>query len=152
MTRSFINCLARQGGLKYYVYHLLYNNKTRMSSNSGNFTSQVTDFLKIDDELKNVAKGVKDLKTNKTSLEERIARHMEENGIPETISSSGKIKVYTSKSSTPINKALIEEAATELFGKDNAEKLISHIESKRDVVEKTRIRRVSPSKKAKTDR
>jgi hypothetical protein len=122
-----------------------------MSFTTGNFTNQVTDFLKLDDELKNVAKGVKDLKTNKTSLEERIAQHMEENGIPETISTSGKIKVYTSKSSTPINKALIEEAAAELFGKESAEKLLSHIESKRDVVEKTRIRRVSPaSKKAKT--
>ena len=122
-----------------------------MSSTPGNFTSQVTDFLKIDDELKNVAKGVKDLKTNKTSLEERIAHHMEENGIPETISSSGKIKVYTSKSSTPINKALIEEAASELFGKKKADELVKHIESKREVVEKTRIRRVSSSsKKAKT--
>ena len=122
-----------------------------MSSTPGNFTTQVTDFLKIDDELKNVAKGVKDLKSNKTSLEERIAQHMEENGIPETISSSGKIKVYTSKSSTPINKALIEEAASELFGKEKAEELIKHIESKREVVEKTRIRRVAPSsKKAKT--
>ena len=121
-----------------------------MSSNQGNFTSQVSDFLKLDDELKNVAKGVKDLKTNKTSLEERIAQHMEENGIPETISTSGKIKVYTSKSMTPINKALIEEAATELFGKDHAEKLLGHIESKRELVEKTRIKRVTPSKKAKT--
>jgi hypothetical protein len=127
------------------------DNPETMSFTTGNFTNQVTDFLKLDDELKNVAKGVKDLKTNKTSLEERIAQHMEENGIPETISTSGKIKVYTSKSSTPINKALIEEAAAELFGKESAEKLLSHIESKRDVVEKTRIRRVSPaSKKAKT--
>ena len=65
-------------------------------------------------------------------------------------SSSGKIKVYTSKSMTPINKALIEEAATELFGKDQAEKLIGHIESKRELVERTRIKRVTPSKKAKT--
>lgn len=124
-----------------------------MSFSTGNFTTQVTDFLKIDDELKNVAKGVKDLKTNKISLEERIAQHMEDNGIPETISSSGKIKVYTSKSSTPINKALIEEAATELFGKDGAQKLIAHIESKREVTEKTRIKRVSAStKKAKTSK
>ena len=122
-----------------------------MSFTPGNFTSQVTDFIKIDDELKNVAKGVKDLKTNKTSLEERIAQHMEENGIPETISSSGKIKVYTSKISTPINKALIEEAASELFGREKAEELVNHIESKREVVEKTRVRRVAPSsKKAKT--
>lgn len=122
-----------------------------MSLDTGNFTNQVTDFLKIDDELKNVAKGVKDLKTNKTTLEDRIAQHMEENGIPETISSSGKIKVYTSKSSTPINKALIEEAAAELFGKEAAEKLTTLIESKREVVEKTRIRRIaSSSKKAKT--
>lgn len=123
-----------------------------MDSSSGNFTSQVTDFLKLDDELKNVAKGVKDLKTNKTSLEERIAQHMEERGIPETISSSGKIKIYTSKSSTPINKALIEESATELFGKESADKLISLIESKREVVEKTRIKRVASTsnKKSKT--
>ena len=79
------------------------------------------------------------------------SQSMEENDIPETISSSGKIKVYTSKNSTPINKALIEEAATELFGKEKAEELVKHIESKREVVEKTRIRRVAPSsKKAKT--
>ena len=30
-----------------------------MTFTPGNFTAQVTDFLKIDDELKNVAKGVK---------------------------------------------------------------------------------------------
>ena len=120
-----------------------------MNSTQGNFTSQVSDFLKIDDELKNVAKGVKDLKTNKTSLEDNIAQYMEENGIPETISSSGKIKVYTSKSMTPINKALIEEAASDLFGKEDAEKLLSHIESKRELVEKTRIKRMAPSKKVK---
>lgn len=118
------------------------------SSPSGTlFSDRVTDYLKIDDELKNVARGVRDLKTNRTTLEEGIAQHMEENGIPETVSTSGKIRVYTSKSRTPINKALVEEAASELFGAENAERLVSHVESKRQVVSKTRIRRVSSDKK-----
>lgn len=42
-----------------------------------------------------------------------------------------------------MNKALIEEAATELFGADQAARLMKHIEGKRDVVEKIIIKRVA---------
>ncbi|CAM9101640.1 unnamed protein product [Sphacelaria rigidula] len=74
---------------------------------------------------------------------------MHDNGIPETISPSGKIKVYSSKTSSPINKALIEEAATELFDEDQAARLVKHIEEKRGVTEKIKLKRVAaPSKKA----
>ncbi|CAM9214189.1 unnamed protein product [Ectocarpus sp. 4 AP-2014] len=107
-------------------------------------------FFRLDDELKGVSKEMKDLRSKRSSLEGRIARHMHENGIPETISQSGKIKVYKSKSMAPMNKALVEQAATELPGADYASRLMKHVEEKRGVVEKIRIKRVgaSPSDKA----
>ena len=106
------------------------------------FAGHVDVFFKLDDELKGVSEEIRDLKSSRSSMETRIARHMQENGIPETISPSGKIKVYKSKCSAPMNKALIEGAATELFGADQAARLMKHIESKRGVVEKLRIKRV----------
>lgn len=118
-----------------------------MDPNCGNnekqFAGHVDVFFKIDDELRGASEEIKDLKSSRSSLEGRIARHMHENGIPETISSSGKIKIYSSKTSAPINKALIEEAATELFGADQATRLLKHIEEKRGVTEKIRIKRVA---------
>ena len=115
------------------------------------FAGHVDVFFKVDDDLRGASEEIKYLKSSRSSLVGRIARHMDENGIPETISSSGKIKMYKSKSSAPINKALIEEAATELFGGDQATRLLKHIEGKREVTEKIKIKRVSaPSKKRKT--
>lgn len=112
------------------------------------FAGHVDVFFKIDDELKDASEEIKDLKSNRASLEGRIARHMHDNGIPETISPSGKIKVYSSKSSAPMNKALIEESATELFGADQAARLMKHVKGKREVTEKIRIKRVAtPSSK-----
>ncbi|CAN0534901.1 unnamed protein product [Ectocarpus sp. 12 AP-2014] len=113
------------------------------------FAGHVDVFFKIDDELRGASEEIKDLKSSRSSLEGRIARHMHENGIPETISPSGKIKIYSSKSSAPMNKTLIEESATELFGADQAARLMKHVEDKRAVTEKIRIKRVSaPSSKA----
>ena len=113
------------------------------SNNEEDFAGHVDIFFKVDDELRGVSEEIKDLKSSRSSLEGRIARHMHENGIPETISPSGKIKVYSSKSSAPMNKALIEEAATELFGGAQAARLMKHIEGKRGVTEKIRIKRVA---------
>ena len=122
-----------------------------MSSSTGNFSSDVINFFKLDDELKGVSKGIKDIKTNKTTVEERIASHMEQNDLPETVSTDGTIKIYKSKSTTPINKVMIQESACDLFGSEKADELMKHIESKREVTEKIRIKRVAKSsKKRKT--
>lgn len=113
-----------------------------MGSINDEFAGHVDVFFKLDDELRGVSNEIKGLKSSKLSLEGRIAKHMHENGIPETISPSGKIKVYKSKSSAPMNKALIEEAAAELFGSDQAARLMKHVEEKRAVVEKIKIKRI----------
>lgn len=120
------------------------------SNNYKDFAGHVDVFFKLDDELRGVSEEIKDLKPDRLSMEGRIAKHMHENGIPETISPSGKIKVYKSKSSSPMNKALIEEAATELFGADQAVRLMKHMEGKREVVEKIRIKRVAAASKTAT--
>ncbi|CAN0249632.1 unnamed protein product [Ectocarpus sp. 6 AP-2014] len=113
------------------------------------FAGHVDVFFKIDDELRGASEEIKDLKSSRSSLEGRIARHMHENGIPETISPSGTIKIYSTKSSAPMNKTLIEESATELFGADQAARFMKHVEDKRPVTEKIKIKRVSvPSNKA----
>ncbi|CAM9102148.1 unnamed protein product [Ectocarpus sp. 12 AP-2014] len=118
------------------------------SSREEEFAGHVDVFFKVDDELRGASEELKDLKSSRSSLEGRIARHMHENGIPETISPSGKIKVYSSKISAPINKSLLEEAATELFGADQAARLMKHVEGKRGVTEKIRIKRLrAPSSK-----
>lgn len=127
-----------------------------MESTTDEFAGNVDVFFKLDDELRGVSDEIKGLKSSKLSLEGRIAKHMHENGIPETISPSGKIKVYKSKSCAPMNKTLIEEAAAELFGSDQTARLMKHIEQKRAVVEKIRIKRIgatsaSTSKKRKTN-
>lgn len=70
-------------------------------------------------------------------------------GIPDTIWLSGKINTYSNKSSAPINKNLIEESATELFGADQAARLMKHVKDRTAVTEKMRMKRVSlPSNKA----
>lgn len=120
------------------------------SNDDRDFAGHVDVFFKLDDELRGVSEEIKDLKSNRSSMEGRIAKHMHENGIPETISPSGKIKVYKSKSSSPMNKALIEEAATELFGADQAARLMKHVGGKREVVEKIRIKRVAAASKKDT--
>ena len=109
------------------------------------FAGHVDVFFKLDDELRGVSEEIRDLRSSRSSMEGRIARHMHENGIPETISQSGKIKVYKSKSISPMNKALVEEAASELYGAESAARLMKHIQEKREVVEKIRIKRVGAS-------
>ena len=120
------------------------------SNDDKDFAGHVDVFFKLDDELRGVSDEIKDLRSSRSSMEGRIAKHMHENGIPETISPSGKIKVYKSKSSSPMNKALVEEAATELFGADQAARLMKHVEGKREVVEKIRIKRVAAASKKAT--
>lgn len=136
--------------------HTNLKNKTMETGNTNNyhqdFAGHVDVFFKLDDELRGVSKEIKDLKSNKLSVEERIATHMHEHDIPETISSSGKIRVYKSKSSSPMNKALVEKSATELFGADQSARLMKYIEEKREVTEKIKIKRVAsaPGKIAHT--
>lgn len=112
-----------------------------MESNSEDFAGHVDVFFRVDDELRGVSEEIKDLKSSKSKLESRIARHMHDNDIPETISPAGKIKIYKSKTIGPMNKALVEEAAAELFGADQAARLMKHICGKRGVVEKIKIKR-----------
>lgn len=108
-----------------------------------NFAEHVDNFFKIDDELSGVSREIKDLKSSRSSMESRIAKHMHENGIPETIAPSGKkIKLYKSKCSSPVSKALVERTATELFGPDQTARLMNHIEENREVIEKIKIKRV----------
>ncbi|CAM9091125.1 unnamed protein product [Ectocarpus sp. 12 AP-2014] len=123
-----------------------------MGSITDEFAGHVDVFFKLDDELRDVSDEIKGLKSSKLSLEGQIAKHMHENDIPETISPSGKIKVYKSKSSAPMNKALIEEAAVELFGSDQAARLLKHIEEKRVIVEKIKIKRVGAASAARKKR
>ncbi|CAM9208551.1 unnamed protein product [Pylaiella littoralis] len=112
-----------------------------MASNQQEFAGHVDDFFRVDDKHRGASEEMRGLRTNKSDLESRIARHMHENGIPETVSPSGSLKIYTGKTRVPMNKALVEEAAAELFGDDQAARLLKLIDSKRAVVEKLKLKR-----------
>lgn len=107
------------------------------------FAGQVDVFFKIDDELRGASAEIRGLRSNKSSLENRIARHMHQHNIPETVSPSGKIRVYKSKSIAPLNKTIVEEACVELFGQEQATRLVNHIQAKRGFTEKIKIKRVT---------
>lgn len=118
-----------------------------MSSSNEEFATIVQKFIDIDDQLKSVGSQVKDMKTNKQTLEKRIMEHMESNDIPETSIKSDKIKLLKTKSSSPFNKNIVLESAVELFGQGEADRLLAHIENKKEFIEKNKIKRLSEKKR-----
>ena len=108
------------------------------------FERALKTYVQVDDELKRLLEEAKQLRKNKTDLESRISTHMVENDMGEhPCADSSRVKVYTKKSTKNFfNRAGVYECTQELFGPDNADKLIARIDEKKQISESTSVKRL----------
>ena len=108
------------------------------------FQKSLNKYVQIDDELKRVSDEAKELRKNKMDLGTRISAHMVENDMGEQpCVDNSRVKIYTKKSTKNyFNRAGVFECAHELFGPDNANKLISSIDEKKEISESTGLKRL----------
>ena len=110
----------------------------------------VLKWIKLDDDIKEYNKEIKDFKSEKSQLEEKILSFMNKNEQKEIPVKDGKIEKVKSETKEPINEEYIKKCLIKSF--DNVElvdKLTSDIINNRLIKESYRLSRKS-TKSAKT--
>lgn len=108
------------------------------------FENTLDNYLKVDDRLKKIADEAKQLRKNKTDLENLISKHMVDNDIGEHhCCDSSRIKIYTKKSTkSSYNRGCVYECALTLLGEDKAQTLVSMIDDRKEVKSSTGLKRL----------
>lgn len=98
----------------------------------------VLEWMKINEELKEIRKNIKDLNEKKKSFEENIIQQMKLFKVNQiTLASGGTIKKNTSKVKKAMNKNDINSFIFQTLQNDDlAQKLIDKLTDNREIVEK----------------
>lgn len=103
----------------------------------------VKNWVAIDDELKEISKIAKDLRSKKKELEENILNFMKKYDHETIDITNGKLKRNVSQSVKPINEDLILNTLTDCIKDPTQAQIITNlIKSKREVVEKVNLKRL----------
>lgn len=115
--------------------------------------NNIKTFASIDDEMKRMSVEMKQLRTNKTTLEENISNEMTQQEIDEvSCQDDTKVKMYTKKkTSNPFKKPNVESCAVKLFGEDKAKLLVKMIEDMQETEESTGLKRLNSKKRKQND-
>lgn len=81
----------------------------------------VKEYIKIDDEIKDITNSVKDLRKTKTEYENQIKQYMMDNNIGKIeLGNSGVLRVAKSKPTKAVNRKVVLEVLTDTFQGDHA--------------------------------
>lgn len=105
------------------------------------FEELVRSYVELDDQIKQASKDMKTLKDKKKELDGTITDYMKLNNIETVNITGGKLKVYTSKVKTPINKEHIFDVLASKLDEKKATDITDYIMENRQTEEKEVLKR-----------
>lgn len=109
-----------------------------------NLESNVNKWLEIDNTIKNLSEQVKDLRTQKNSVEETIMNYAERNNISNLSikTNEGILKLTQNKSASQLTYKYLEKCLHEIISDDKqVENIINFIKNKREITETKSIKK-----------
>jgi hypothetical protein len=110
------------------------------------FKENVKEWLGIDDEIAELNKKIKDLKTLKNKkLEPKITIFMRQYNISDLNTDGGKLKCNERNTKKPLSKNMIKQSLSEFFKQDasKVETVMEHMVSKQEVVKSYKLQRTT---------
>jgi seryl-tRNA synthetase len=106
------------------------------------FKKKVSDWINIDDKIRNVIKEAKELKEEKKKLENDILENMDNLNLLILDVGNGKIRKNISKTKGALKEEIIKDSLFQIFKDDNqASQTTQFILDSRPIVESTRLKR-----------
>jgi hypothetical protein len=108
------------------------------------FKENVTEWIGIDDEIAELNKKIKELKSKKNKqLEPKITIFMRQYNISDLNTEGGKLKCNERNTKKPLSKNLIKQSLSEFFKQDEGkvETVMEHMVSKQEIVKSYKLLR-----------
>ena len=117
---------------------------------SPDFITDVKHYVELDNQIKEFQDVIKKIKKDKEKVEGHILNYMSTNGLDDKDInlSDGKLRCFTSKTSSSVNKNHIENSLA-LFFKgdyDKAKQATEFIFNKREITQKVKLKRTRKKK------
>ena len=122
------------------------------SINKAEIIESIKEWMRIDNEIRNLNKEVRDRKTQQTNISKRLMTTMKDNNIDEFNVKEGKL-IYSKKQvKKPITKKYLTDVLMKYYDGDaeQATELNSFIDENREAITKESIRRLVKPKAATT--
>jgi septal ring factor EnvC (AmiA/AmiB activator) len=105
------------------------------SGGNGNLEKTIQRWVELDNELKHLNERVKDLRTRKNDMEDKIIDYVSENDANNNVIniSDGKLKVCETKQTMPITLGFLEKCLGDIISNQNQVKqIMEYIKGKRE--------------------
>tara|TARA_A100001015_G_C14996722_1_gene716521 strand:+ start:1330 stop:1677 length:348 start_codon:yes stop_codon:yes gene_type:complete len=102
---------------------------------SNEFQKNIQSWVSIDNEIKNLNKNIKELRSSRNNLTQNIFLYAENNNLGNAVIqiSDGKLKFQNVKQTSPLTFKLVEEVLDETFdNKEYVKEIIKKIKNKRE--------------------
>jgi hypothetical protein len=104
-------------------------------TNTNNLEKSIQTWVELDNELKKVNDRVKDIRTRKNDLEDKIMDYVQDNDMNNNIMtiSDGKLKFCETKQTSPITLGFLEKCLGEIIAnQQQVKQIVEYIKTKRE--------------------
>lgn len=106
------------------------------ATNTNHLEKTIQNWVELDNELKRINEKVKDIRTRKNDVEDKIMTYVEDNNMSNSIVNitDGKIKFSETKQTSPITLGFLEKCLGEVIANQGQVKqIVDYIKSKREI-------------------
>ena len=110
-----------------------------------NFENDIKNWVILDNEYKKISEQMKELRSKRNNVEERIIEHVEENSLNKAtvMINDGKLRFSDVKSSSPLTLKYVEKCLSELIRDESkVGQIMSYIKENREFKNNSIIRRL----------
>jgi hypothetical protein len=120
------------------------NTSINSSMNPNNLEKTIQTWVELDNEIKRINEKVKDLRSRKNDVEDKILTHVENNDMNNSFINitDGKLKFCETKQTAPLTLGFLEKCLSEVIANQGQVKqIVDYIKSKREVKTVPEIKR-----------
>jgi septal ring factor EnvC (AmiA/AmiB activator) len=111
------------------------NKPPAMSTGTNHLDKTIQNWVELDNELKKLNEKVKDIRTRKNDIEDKIITYVEDNNMNNSVVNitDGKIKFCETKQTSPLTLGFLEKCLSEVIANQSQVKqIVDYIKSKRE--------------------
>ena len=111
------------------------NKPPAMSTGTNHLDKTIQNWVELDNELKKLNEKVKDIRTRKNDVEDKIMTYVEDNSMNNSVVNitDGKIKFCEVKQTQPLTLGFLEKCLSEVIANQSQVKqIVDYIKSKRE--------------------
>ena len=112
------------------------NSSLNSSINPNNLEKTIQTWVELDNEIKRINEKVKDLRSRKNDVEDKIMTHVENNDMNNSFINitDGKLKFCETKQTAPLTLGFLEKCLGEVIANQGQVKqIVDYIKSKREI-------------------